>query len=197
MPSPAFPAVRKRLPSEDRRQQILEVSARLFVERGFEAVGMGDIAQVLGVSRPTVYSYFTSPEGVLEALLDERLRDLLARLEPLLSAQAGQPGLIEGVFHFLLGERDTLALLHSGTGAGFQVRRRGFLDDLAARLRGHPGLLAGQDPDLLLLITTLLDALAHRTVTDPALDAGRLARTLGTFVRGGVQAVLEGTAPGT
>lgn len=189
------PAPRKRLPSADRRQQILEASARLFVARGFEATGMGEIAQALGVSRPTIYSYFTSTEEVLGALLDERLRDLLARLEPLLAAHAGQPGLIGPVFHFLLDEHDTLALLHSGSGAEFQARRRRFLDDLGSRLKRSPGLLARQDGDLLLIITTLLDSLAHRAVTDPGLDVRRLTCTLGAFVRGGVQAVLEDADP--
>ncbi|WP_051935475.1 TetR/AcrR family transcriptional regulator [Deinococcus sp. YIM 77859] len=188
-------APRRRLPSADRRQQILDVSARLFVERGFEAVSMGDIARALGVSRPTIYSYFTSTEGVLAALLDERLHALLARLGPLLAARAGQPDLIEAVFSFLRGEEDTLALLHSGSGASFQARRHAFLDDLGARLRHNPDLLAPHDPLLLLIITTLLDSLAYRVVTDPAVDAERLGRTLGAFVRGGVRSSLEETGP--
>lgn len=156
---------------------------------------MGDIAQALGVSRPTIYSYFTSTEDVLDALLDERLHALLVRLEPLLTAKAGQPGLIETVFDFLLGEQETLALLHSGTGASFQARRHAFLNDLGTRLQQNLGPLAHLDPTLLLLITTLLDSLTYRVMTDAGIEAKLLARTLGSFVRGGVQAVLEERAP--
>ena len=49
----------------------MQAAALLFVERGFEGVSMADIAQALGVSRPTVYTYFPSPESILDALLAE------------------------------------------------------------------------------------------------------------------------------
>ncbi|WP_027482880.1 TetR/AcrR family transcriptional regulator [Deinococcus pimensis] len=184
---------RKRLPSADRRRQILDAGARLFVERGFEAVTMGDIAAALGTSRPTIYSYFTSPEGILDALLDERLHLLLARLEPLLTPAAGQgdvPNVIEPVFDLLLRERDTLALLHSGGGPSFRKRQHDFHDEVARRLplgSDHPGRA---HPTVLLVVTTLLSSLAYRAATDPAVDAAGLARTLRALVRGGVREVL-------
>ncbi|EYB69282.1 TetR family transcriptional regulator [Deinococcus phoenicis] len=184
---------RKRLPSADRRQQILDVSARLFVERGYEAVTMGEIARALGVSRPTIYSYFTSTEAVLDVLLQERLHDLLGRLEPLLSGArmrpapgAEPPSLIAAVFRFLLGECDTLALLHSGGGPTFQARRSAFLNDLGARLQLNPALQIRRNPALLLIVTTLLDSLAFRAATDPGVDTEQLVRSLDAFVRGGV-----------
>ncbi|MBZ9713594.1 TetR/AcrR family transcriptional regulator [Deinococcus multiflagellatus] len=205
---------RKRLPSADRRQQILDTAATLFVQRGFEAVGMGDLAGALGTSRATVYSYFPSTESILDALLDERLHRLLTRLEPLLAhlpwQSPGAPGLIEPVFGFLLAERDTLALLHSGGGPSFRDRQTHFLSEVARRLPLDPAVPGHGHAGLLLIITTLLDALAYRVISTPALDAEALARTLGVFVRGGVLATLDaaqregpadmtssGPAPGT
>lgn len=183
---------RKRLPSADRRQQILDTAAALFVERGFEAVGMGDLAAALGTSRATVYSYFASPEGILDALLGERLLQLLGRLEPLLAhlprPGPGSPGLIEPVFQFLLAERDTLALLHSGGGPSFHARQTHFLSEVARRLPLDPATPGHGHATLLLIVTTLLGALAHRAISDPALNPDELARTLGAFVRGGVLA---------
>lgn len=190
--------VRRRLPSADRRRQILEAGARLFVERGYEAVTMGDLAAFLGISRPAIYSYFTSTEGLLDALLDERLDALLARLEPLLEAfrpapDGGPPppGGIEALFRLLLSEPDTLALLHSGSGPGFRARRRAFLDGLGARLPLDPNLPVRRHARLLLVVTTLLDGLAHRAATDPDVDPDRLARTVDLFVRGGAREVVE------
>lgn len=184
---------RKRLPSADRRQQILEAGAALFVERGFEAVTMGDIAAALGTSRPTIYSYFTSTEAVLDALLEGRLSALLARLEPVLAAPTApgaMPHLIEPVFALLRDERDTLALLHSGGGPTFRARHHRFLNEIARRLPLAPGVPAHGHPTLLLIITTLLDALAYRAATDPDVHEGDLARSLGAFVRGGALELL-------
>lgn len=188
---------RKRLPSADRRQQILDASAALFVERGYEAVTMGDIATALGISRPTIYGYFTSPEGVLDALLDERLQTLLTRLEPVLATpphHEGVPNLIEPIFGLLLRERDTLALLHSGGGPTFRARQHDFLKEVARRLPLDPGLPGHGHPILLLIITTLLDGLAYRAATDPSVNAADLGRALSVFVRGGGREFLQGEA---
>lgn len=194
--------VRKRLPSADRRRQILEAGARLFVERGYEAVTMGDIAASLGISRPAIYSYFTSPESILDALLDERLHALLARLEPVLAAFRPGPdggpapaGGIETLFRLLLGECDTLALLHSGSGPGFRARRHAFLDEFGARLSLDPDLPVRRHAHLLLVVTTLLDGLAHRAATDPDVDPEHLARIVALFVRGGAREVAEHDTP--
>ena len=185
---------RRRLPSADRRQQILEVAADLFVQRGFEAVGMADLAGALGVSRPTIYSYFTSTEAVLEALLAERLQELWTRLAPLIRPGHPQPQAFDTLFRFLLQERATLALLHSGGGPRFQARRQAFLDELGARIEPQRLPQLSRLPDLLLIATTLLDSLAFSTVSRAgqpgAPDPERLARSLDTFVRGGVNALL-------
>lgn len=178
----------RRLPSADRRREILHASARLFVERGFEAVTVGDVAAALGISRPAVYSYFPSTGAVLDALLQERLQDLLARLDPLLRRdQAADTDLIGTVFRFLLGERKTLALLHSGGGPTFQARRFAFLRELGARLPLNREMPLGRDPALLLIVTTLLDGLAFRATADPQVDPEALARALTAFAHGGLR----------
>lgn len=53
----------------DRRVQIISVAARLFVERGYRATSLQDVAEVLGVTRPALYYYFTSKEELLYAIL--------------------------------------------------------------------------------------------------------------------------------
>lgn len=190
---------RKRLPSADRRQQILSAGAQLFVERGYEAVTMGDIATALGISRPTIYSYFTSTEAILDALLNERLDHLRTRLEPLITELRPQategPTVVETVFRFLVKERETLALLHSGGGPLFQSRRRMILNELANHPQFDPGQLRDTNPYALTLITTLLDSLAFRAIMDPTIDEDALARTLGAFVRNGIPALQQALSP--
>ncbi len=181
---------RRRLPSADRRQQILDASLDLFVARGFEAVSMADVAFRLGVSRPTVYSYFGATEALLDALLSQRLRALWERLSPLLPADPGEPLDFAGLFRFLLGERETLSLLHSGGGPGFHSRRRAFLKELGERLDAQRAPAPARTPSLLLLLTALLDALAFSAL-DPEVDARALSATLAVFLQGGLRQLLE------
>lgn len=202
--------IRKRLAAEDRRRQILEVAAELFVARGFEAVTMTDLAGALHVSRPTMYTYFASPEAVLGALLSEQLQAFWAKLEeqltrllpPATSPQPLQPQppqpqppqlpphLFSSLLAFLVGERATLSLLHCGGGPAFQRRRLAFLDELAARLaRLRPA--AERSPYLLLLLTQLLDSVAFRVSLLPPDQPTALAEALDAFVRGGSALLLE------
>ncbi|AXG99646.1 TetR/AcrR family transcriptional regulator [Deinococcus wulumuqiensis] len=193
-------ALPRRLSAPERRQQILDMAASLFVERGFESVTVADLAHELQTSRPTIYSYFPSTEAILDELLGQRLSGLLSRLDPLLrdlSPDSPPSNAAEVVFRFLLGEADTLRLLHSGGAPTFQARRHAFLSQLGERLTLSPELLLRRQPELLLLITTLLDSLALRAVTDPSLDADRLARSLNTFVVGGAQALRGGHGSGS
>lgn len=183
----------RRLSAEERSRQILELAARLFIERGFESVTMADLAHELQTSRPTIYTYFPSTEAMLHELLEQRLTRLLDKLDPLLrDLKPGSPqqrDIIEVVFRFLLTEPDTLRLLHSGGAPTFQSRRHSFLNELGQRLTLSPETRLRRDPQLLLLLTTLLESLVLRAITDPTLDTERLIPHLNTFVLGGVRAL--------
>lgn len=188
-------ALPRRLSAEDRREQILTAAARLFIGRGFESVTVADLAHELQTSRPTIYTYFPSTEAMLDALLEQRLGELLASLGPLLAelpAAQEEGRMIPAVFGLLAAQGDTLRLLHSGGAPTFQARRNAFLTELGERLTAllPPESLVRRDPHLLLLLTSLLDALALRVTTDPALDVPALTRSLSTFVLGGARALV-------
>ena len=53
------------------KRSVLEVAARLFMERGFAGTSMGDVAHALNVSRPTLYYYFESKDQILRSLVEE------------------------------------------------------------------------------------------------------------------------------
>jgi AcrR family transcriptional regulator len=61
--------VTPRLPRAARRAQLIEVAARVFLERGFEATTMEEVAQAAGVSRLIVYRIFESKEKLYRAVL--------------------------------------------------------------------------------------------------------------------------------
>jgi AcrR family transcriptional regulator len=57
------------------RHQLADVAARLFAERGYDAVSVSDVARAAGVSDQTVFNYFpTKPELVLDRA--EEIREL-------------------------------------------------------------------------------------------------------------------------
>ena len=51
-----------------KRRQILEGARHVFLSCGFDGASMGEIAKVAGVSKGTLYVYFTSKEALFEAL---------------------------------------------------------------------------------------------------------------------------------
>lgn len=66
----------------DNRSILLARALELWSERGYEAVGVQEIVEAAGVTKPTLYHYFGSKRGLLDALVDERsagLKDALGR----------------------------------------------------------------------------------------------------------------------
>lgn len=85
------------------RERILEVAAKLFVERGFEATSVRDIAAAIGISNPSLYHHFSSKSALLEQLLAEPLaRSQRAVQEAsLLSGQARTRRIVMGLLEAL------------------------------------------------------------------------------------------------
>lgn len=62
----------ERLQELDNREKILECALTLFYQKGYDAVGVQEIVTLAGITKPTLYYYFKSKYGLLEALLHER-----------------------------------------------------------------------------------------------------------------------------
>jgi TetR/AcrR family transcriptional regulator len=58
----------------DARERISECAAGLFAERGFAAVSMREIAEAADVSKPMLYYYFDSKDGLFRALIESGLQ---------------------------------------------------------------------------------------------------------------------------
>lgn len=61
-----------RCESEDTRQTIIDAAYDLFVEQGFHATSMRQIAQKSGVSLGTIYNHFEHKEQIFDSLLLEK-----------------------------------------------------------------------------------------------------------------------------
>jgi AcrR family transcriptional regulator len=69
---------KRRLPSAERREVILEAAGRLFGDRGYAHTSLDEIAAAADVTKPVLYRHFDSKKALYLALL-ERHRDDLPR----------------------------------------------------------------------------------------------------------------------
>jgi len=64
----------------ENRARLLEHALRLFAAHGYDAIGVQEICQAAAVTKPTLYHYFGSKRGLLEALVQGRSAPFLATL---------------------------------------------------------------------------------------------------------------------
>jgi AcrR family transcriptional regulator len=69
------------MPRERREQLILDVAGGVFARQGYHPASMDEIAELAGVSKPLVYSYFGSKEGLYLAYIERAGTELLYRLQ--------------------------------------------------------------------------------------------------------------------
>ena len=88
--------------ASQRREQLLDVSRRLFAEKGFEGTSVEEIAARAQVSKPVVYEHFGGKEGAYAVVVDREIQSLTQSLVTALEGR-GHPQ--------VLVERTALALL--------------------------------------------------------------------------------------
>jgi AcrR family transcriptional regulator len=111
---------RRRVPRAEREQQMLEAADRVFARRGYQASSMDEIAAEVGVTKPMLYAYFGSKEGLYLAsvqrageMLAQRLRDA-AEGGPAERLEAG----VRAFFAFVDERRSSWAVLYREASAG-------------------------------------------------------------------------------
>jgi AcrR family transcriptional regulator len=154
------------------RQQLSDTATGLFMERGFDAVRVAEVAQACGVSEKTVFNYFPTKES----LILDRLEPMMASLRTGLAEPGVAP--VQAALRIL---DDELGALTSWLGsqddpvqAGASIRRFGMLIRATPSLRAHQSdmmeqftavvaeVLAGQggmradDPEPQIMATALL-----------------------------------------
>jgi AcrR family transcriptional regulator len=66
---------------ERRRQAVLDVADRMFSERGYHEVSLDEVAAGAAISKPGLYAYFGSKEGLYVAALRRAAEGLAERVE--------------------------------------------------------------------------------------------------------------------
>jgi AcrR family transcriptional regulator len=117
---PAANAKRKRMPRAQRERQMLDVAVEVFAEHGYVATSMDEIAARVGVSKPMLYEYFNSKEGLLLAAIQDARTELRTVTEDALAgATSAKDALRRGLlafFRFIDQRRDAWSLLRHELG---------------------------------------------------------------------------------
>lgn len=139
-------------------------AAALFVEKGFEAATMTEIAARAGASIGTLYLFFPTKEALAQSILEEHAENLSAQLDVLRERTVGLPlatitdALFSALGGFLAKHPVYAALLDlpgdEGWRRSVRVRRRGQLAALFAQAK--PALSAGQAERLAVIVPQLM-----------------------------------------
>ncbi len=62
-------------------QVLLDCALALFSQRGYDAVSVREIVEAAGVTKPTLYHYFSSKRGLLDALITREASVLVVRVK--------------------------------------------------------------------------------------------------------------------
>jgi len=105
------------MPRAERERQMIAVGEEIFAERGFQATSMDEIAERVGVSKPMIYEYFGSKEGLLVACIRaaraELLTATLASVEGVGSAEEALRRGLTAFFEFTDSHRRSWQLLQA------------------------------------------------------------------------------------
>jgi AcrR family transcriptional regulator len=151
------------------RQQLSDTATEMFLERGFDAVRVSEIAEACGVSEKTVFNYFPTKESLVMDLGDstiDALRSVLADpgLAPVEAALRILDQELSAVTSWLAAQDDPAA-------AAAAFRRFGSL------LRSTPSLRAHQHDTTDRLVLATAEILASRTGTSPQDPEPQIAAT--------------------
>jgi AcrR family transcriptional regulator len=98
--------------SRRRRAELLAAARQAFEERGYVETSVSDIVRIAGGSRASFYSYFTSKDDALGALVDELTDDLFAAAtQPIERGATPFENLSATIRQFMHAYRDRAPLL--------------------------------------------------------------------------------------
>ena len=106
VPVEALPQGLRELKKQRTRQQIAETARGLFVERGFDAVTVAEIAAAAEVAPTTVFNYFATKEDLLFSRIDVFEEQLLGAIR----RRRADESVLDAFKVFVLAQRGLLRL---------------------------------------------------------------------------------------
>jgi len=86
----------------DNKLTILQTACQLFSQHGYDAVGVQEIIETAGFTKPTLYHYFGSKQGLLVAILDYYLSPFHQKLLEVLIYRGDVQTNLRNIFNLYL-----------------------------------------------------------------------------------------------
>ena len=183
--------------AEVQRERILAAAKQCFIERGFHAASMANIAEAAGMSPGLIYRYVENKSAVVLAIIEEQLQKVREDIAALdsdcdLSERTiarvnqwrdGDPGIMNpALFLEMSAEGTRDASIGTAIRASDRQTRAEVISWMC-RPKAAGGL--GLDPEAAavraLLLQCLMEGLAVRTLREPDLDRDEVERVVRMF----------------
>lgn len=189
------------MPRAQREQLILDIAGQVFAQDGYHAAGMDEIARRAGISKPMLYAYFGSKEGLYLAYIERSGQELLERLQQTFSAPPGAGAAItprvDEFFRFVEEHGDGWRVLFSEASSSRPVAEH--VAVLRARIAGALGGLiqTAAAPDVDSTTVSIVahaivgagESLANWWLEHPEVARDELAERYARVVRGALSAL--------
>ena len=84
---------------EKRKQELLRVAYRMFMEKGYDNTSIDEIIAEAGIAKGTYYYYFPSKEATLEAVVDMMISEEADRAKEVLTSPMSVPEKLAAVIY--------------------------------------------------------------------------------------------------
>ncbi len=123
------------------RTTILNAAERLFVEKGYHAISMREIADAVGMTKAALYYHFRDKEQLFMAILEGVLSELSALIEQCRTADTSHRGQIEAIVHQIMllpaARRASLRLASQELGNLDAATRQQFIEQYHVQFIGR------------------------------------------------------------
>jgi AcrR family transcriptional regulator len=134
--------------------RILHTALELFSKKGYDATSVREICEASGITKPTLYHFFGSKDGVYRALVDGALegfqQEIAARVKGTGSATERLRSVACAYFEYAAGEREMvrfmLSLIYSPSSAAPRTDFPAFYEGLVKLVAGvaEEGVASGE-----------------------------------------------------
>jgi AcrR family transcriptional regulator len=157
-----------------RKQETLDIAARMLIERGYANLNMDELAEAAGISKPTLYQYFTSKDELIAQAMVRNFQNLELYL-----SQQTEKSPLDQLEHFL---RFTLKARYEHRGGAAGAVAQEDAATMRSIVRFHPDVVQrlASIKDMLEQVVGQAQQLGQ---IDPALPAWLVVNTLFSLQR--------------
>jgi AcrR family transcriptional regulator len=98
-----------------KKEEIIGVATRLFAQRGYEGASMGDLAELVGLRKASLFHHFESKDVLYAAVLSELLREIEDAIRRALASEGSLPerldAMTDAITEMLVGNPHAARLL--------------------------------------------------------------------------------------